>query len=69
MDTLNKTVMQLLVQNARYSNQEIASMAGASIKDVEAVINTLIKDGVIRQFTTIMNTNSIEGVPLKHWLN
>ena len=40
-------------------------MSGASVDDVSNAIAQLKKDGVIRQFTTIINTNVIEGVPIK----
>ena len=65
METLFKDVMQLLIQNSRYSNDEIASMLGVSSNDVSRAVDQLKKDGVIRQFTTIINTNIIKDVPIK----
>jgi DNA-binding Lrp family transcriptional regulator len=65
MDELTNNILSLLRQNARRSNAEIAGLLNVSESDVEQVINDLVSQGVICQFTTIVNDNDLKGHPIK----
>ena len=59
MENLKKELVELLVENARYSVKELASITGESEKAVETAIKNLEKDGVIVKYSAILNTEVI----------
>lgn len=65
MDELNKSLLNLLKQNARYSEEELSDLLGLQIDDVSQRMKELESSGVIRQYTVIVNDNEISGVPIK----
>ena len=65
MDDQNKQIINLLKQNARYSNQEVADLVGISVNDVAKRIQDMESTGIIRQYTITINDNEISGVPIK----
>lgn len=65
MDADHETIIQLLTQNARHSNQDIATMIGKDEAFVETAIRTMVETGVIRQFTTVVNDSLIDSAPIK----
>ncbi len=65
MELKCKEILQLLQQNSRYSNKDIADMLELSEDDVEKKIQDMVDDGIIRQFTAIVNDNRIDGYPIK----
>ena len=65
MELKDKEILQLLQQNSRHSNKDIADMLELSETDVEEKIQHMVYQGIIRQFTAIVNDNSMEGYPIK----
>jgi DNA-binding Lrp family transcriptional regulator len=65
MTKIKKQLLQLLKENARYSYKELAGLIGESEKMVEGQMKELISEGVIRQFTTVINDNDLVDVPIK----
>ena len=53
-------LLDLLKENARESNANIAKQLGISQEDVESQINKLQKDGIIRAFTSIINEDKLD---------
>ncbi|OJU18448.1 MAG: AsnC family transcriptional regulator [Clostridiales bacterium 43-6] len=54
-----KKLLELLADNARYTNAEIGVMLGMSEKDVENEIRRLENDGVIRGYKAIIDWDKI----------
>lgn len=50
-------LIKLLNQNARFSNEELASMLGTTPKDVAAQIEQLEKNGIIKGYSVIIDEN------------
>ena len=65
MDSTDKQILQLLQQNSRYSNKDIAGMLSISEQHVEEKVLGMVEGGIIRQFTAIINDNRIDGYPIK----
>lgn len=65
MDKSDKKIVELLQKNSRYSNQDIADLLGIPPEDVSLKIDQMVANGVIRQFTTVINENKIDGYPIK----
>ena len=65
MTTIQNQILDLLTQNSRYSNQDISTMLGISEVDVDAHITEMVNKGIIRQFTTIVNDNKMDGYPIR----
>ena len=65
MNSTEKQILELLEQNSRHSNKDIADMLNIAESDVEKKIQTMVDQGIIRRFTTIINDNMIEGYPIK----
>ena len=59
MEKLKKELVELLVENARYSVKELSAITGESEKAVETAICDLEKDGVIVKYSAILNTEVI----------
>ena len=60
MEKLKNTLIQLLSENARYSFEQLATMANADRATVEAAVKELEKDGVIVKYAAIVNTEVLE---------
>jgi len=56
-----KLVLEALVQNSRYSPDLIGQMIGKSRNWVSRTIKGLVKSGVIRGYTTIVNPSLVQG--------
>lgn len=57
---MNKQLLKLLEQNARYSNSDLATMLGISEDEVRAEIEQLKKDGVIRGFKAVIDWERLD---------
>lgn len=57
---MNNELITLLKQNARFSNEQLASMLGISAEDVETRIKKLEEDGIIKGYSVIVDENRIE---------
>lgn len=59
MNAFKLQIIELLKDNARYSNSQLATILGASELDVEKAISELEKDGVIVKYSAILNSEAI----------
>ena len=55
MNNVNKKLLDLLKQNARLSNSELAAMLGISEQEVIAGIKQLEQEGIIIGYAAIVN--------------
>ena len=53
-------LIKLLNQNARFSNEELATMLGTTAEDVAAQIDKLEKDGIIKGYSLILDDSVID---------
>ncbi len=60
MNNLKAQLIEILSENARYTNQNLADMLGVSAKEVEVAISELEKQGVIAKYSAILNTEAME---------
>ena len=60
MVEIKKQIISYLQENSRYTNEQIASMAGVSTQTVKTIIEELEADGVIVKYTTIINPEKYE---------
>ena len=56
MDKLQKKVLDLLQEDARYTAEKIAVLLGAEKADVEKAINALEAQGIIVKYSAVVNT-------------
>ena len=56
MDILKKSIVKLLVENARYSNADIAKILGKDKADIDLAVKELEESGVIVKYAAILNT-------------
>lgn len=61
LDELDQKIIQLLVKNARMSYSDIGEKIGISRVAVKARIQALENKGIIEEYTTIINTQKING--------
>lgn len=61
LDALDRSILTLLVENARYSYSEIGEKVGISRVAVKARIDALEKKGIIEEYTTVINPQRISG--------
>ncbi len=54
-------ILKLLAANARYTADDIATMLGADVADVENIIKELEKDGVIRGYKAVIDWDKLDG--------
>lgn len=54
-------ILKLLARNARYTPNEIATMLDTDTAAVEAAINELEKDGVLRGYKAVVDWDKLEG--------
>ncbi len=60
MIDLERQLIQLLGENARYTFSQLASITGVSEDDVKNAVAKLEKDGVIVKYSAIINTEAME---------
>lgn len=58
MATQKDRILALLKRNARISSQEIADRLGMSVAKVDSTIAALEADGIVRGYTTLVNTDA-----------
>lgn len=56
MEKLKSKLINLLVENARYSDKELAAIVGVDEQTVKTAVKELEKDGVIVKYAAIINT-------------
>ena len=56
MEKLKNSLINLLVENARYTDKELSAITGADEQVVKSAIKELEKDGVIVKYSAIINT-------------
>lgn len=61
LDALDQKIVQLLIKNARSSYSDIAQEVGISRVAVKARIQALEQQGIIEEYTTIINPQKISG--------
>lgn len=61
LDELDQKIVQLLIQNARMSYSEIGKIVGLSRVAVKMRIQSLEKQGIIEEYTAIINPQKISG--------
>ena len=61
LDSLDRQIVQLLIENARMSYSDIGQAVGISRVAVKARIQALEQRGVIEEYTTIINPQKISG--------
>ena len=59
MESLKKSLIKLLEENARYSVQQLSYMTGASVGDVESAILELENAGIVVKYTAIIDTEKL----------
>ena len=59
MEKLKKQILKLLTEDARYSNDRLSDMTGASVKYVALAVSELEKSGAIVKYSAILNTEVI----------
>ncbi len=57
---MNKELVELLKRNARYSDDELASMLGSTPEKIRAEIKELEKQGIILGYQAIVNEQKID---------
>lgn len=60
MSNLKDQLIELLTENARYTNAQLAAIVGAEVKDIENALKELESDGVIVKYAAILNTEAME---------
>lgn len=54
-------VLKLLAKNAKYTNEDIATMLGTTEKEIADIINQLEKDGLIRGYKAVIDWEKLDG--------
>ena len=65
MDSIDLKLIDLLKENARFSNHDLATMIGITEGDVSSRLQSLIDKGVISQFTAVINENLLPSPPAR----
>jgi DNA-binding Lrp family transcriptional regulator len=65
MKKVEKEIISLLKQNARVSVDDIAKFVGIEKSEAEAVIGSLEKQGVIVNYTVVINEKKMEKIDIK----
>ncbi len=60
MDQLQKKILPLLEENARYTDKQIADMLGESESAVTSAIKGMEEDGVIVKYSAFVDTESVD---------
>lgn len=61
LDELDQKILELLIENARYSYSDIGEKVGISRVAVKARISAMEEKGIIEEYTTIINPQKISG--------
>lgn len=67
LDSINQKILELLIKDSRISYAEIARQTHLSRVAVRERINNLIDEGIITQFTTVIQAEKV-GFPLSVFL-
>ncbi|MCP4305444.1 MAG: Lrp/AsnC family transcriptional regulator [bacterium] len=59
LDETDKTILRLLQANGRVSNAEVARQVGLSAPATHARVKRLEENGVVRQYSTLLNREAI----------
>ncbi|WP_078381890.1 Lrp/AsnC family transcriptional regulator [Sutcliffiella halmapala] len=59
MDNIDKNILQLLIENGRLSYVEIGKHLGLSRVAVRERVNKLVEDGIIEQYTVVVNSEKV----------
>ncbi len=54
-------ILKLLASNARYTADDIATMLGGDVKEVENIVKELEKDGLIRGYKALIDWDKLDG--------
>ena len=54
-------VLKLLAKNAKYTNEDIATMLGTTEKEIADIINQLENDGLIRGYKAVIDWEKLDG--------
>ncbi len=65
MENLKKELIDLLVENARYTASELAAIVSKDQKVVEKAIKELEDDGVIVKYSAILNTEAMDNTKVQ----
>lgn len=57
---MKNKILKLLSQNAKYTTEELAIMAGATDEEIKAAISELEADGIIRGYKAVIDWDSID---------
>lgn len=60
MDKLKNQLIELLEENARYTDYQLAAMTGVDEAVVKNAVKEMQEDGVIVKFATIINTEKLK---------
>ena len=60
MKDLKNQIIDILTENARYTNLQVADMLGVAEAEVENAVKELEKDGVIVKYSAIVNTEAVK---------
>lgn len=55
MDDVSRDVLELLAENARYSDEDIARMVDVDVEEVRRAIEELEEDGVVRGYQAVVD--------------
>lgn len=59
MDDIDRTILDLLIEDSRLSFAEVGRQVGLSRAQSRERIQALVEDGVIEKFTTVVNPNKM----------
>lgn len=68
LDEIDRNILSLLHENSRFSYTDIGKEVGISRVAVQMRINTLIENGIIEKFTTVINPTKI-GITVSAFFN
>jgi len=54
-------ILKLLARNAKYTNEDIATMLGITEKEVEDSVKELEKDGLLRGYKAVVDWEKLDG--------
>lgn len=60
MEDLKNQIIEILTENARYTNGQVADMLGVSVAEIDNAIKQLETDGVIVKYSAIVNTEAVK---------
>ena len=65
MENLKKLVIDLLVEDARYTTKELSAMLNADEESVAMAVKELEKDGIIVKYSAIINTEAMNSAKVQ----